>query len=364
MLPSFRSLINLVESILLENVVLSKGGQQVIKNVEMVAGLAKRVRRDSRMNPQNFPAGFSAKAEKLPDQQVAEWFLEQLDKIERAGYEGVQYSRDGANHQWIAAKYIIGAHNWEDITGTMGMNLSKYYFLKNRNMLDPAHANIPAFRSIRDIGEYMVYHYQQALEEYDAKMKAAAMRKQVRAFLIVDNDDYKIYTTLNRVANVLMGQGTTWCTSSSNYGDHFHSYSKSGMLFQMFPYDPEEVELTRADNRQVTGKERYQFDVGGPNFMNIADRPPSKEYIKEKYPYLYDDLVNGLRSKKAEIEEYTKTASEDPNLQTTDTKVKEYNVDEEIAKLRRFIQSGWMTTARRPKPPAPEETPELPPEQS
>ena len=98
--------------------------------------------------------------------------------------------------------------------------------------------------------------------------------------------------------------------------------------------------------------------------MNIADQPPSKAYINEKYPYLYDDLVKNLRAKKAEIEEYIKAASEDPTLQTSDTKVKEYNVDQEIGKLRKFIDSGWMTNAHRPKPPAPEEAPELPaPEQ-
>lgn len=356
-----RSLINLVESMLFESA-LSKGSQQVIKSPDMVAGLAKRVRRDSRMNPQNFPAGASAKFEKMPDEQVAEWFLDQIDQIERAGYEGVQYSRDGANNQWIAAKYILGAHNWEDITGTMSMNLGKFYFLKNRNMLDAAHTNIPAFKSIREIGEYMVHHYTQALADYDAKMKAAAMKKAVRAFLIVDNDDYKIYTTLNRAANVAMGQGTTWCTSSSSYDGHFHNYSKAGMLFQMFPYEPQEVKLTRNDNRQIEGKERYQFDVGtyNPNFMNIADQPPSKQYINERFPYLYDDLVKNLRAKKPDIEAYIQKSAEDPTMQTNDTKVKEYKVDEEIKKLSKFIDAGWMTNTPRPKEEPPEETPELP----
>lgn len=359
---SFRSLINLVESLLLEDVALSKGGQQVMKSADMVAGLAKRVRRDARMNPQNFPAGFSAKVEKLPDQNVAEWFLEQLDKIEKAGYEGVQYSRDGANHVWISAKYIAGAHNWEDITGTMSMNLGKFYFLKNRNMLDAAHTNIPAFKSIREIGEYMVHHYQQALTDYDAKMKQAAMKKSVRAFLLVDNDDYKIYTTLNRAANVLMGQGTTWCTSSSTYPGHYFNYAKAGMLFQMFPYEPEEVQLTRSDSRQIEGKERYQFDVGAhsPNFMNIADQPPPKAYIKEKFPYLYDDLVTALKTKKADIDAYINAAVDDPTLQSPDAKVIQYDVNEEIVKLQKFVTAGWMTTAKRPKVKPPEETPELP----
>jgi len=355
---NFRSLINLVESMLFESA-LSKGSQQVIKSADMVAGLAKRVRRDSRMNPQNFPAGSSAKFEKMPDEQVAEWFLDQIDQIERAGYDGVQYSRDGANSQWIAAKYILGAHNWEDITGTLSMNLSKFYFLKNRNMLDAAHTNIPAFKSIRELGEYMVFHYQQALADYNEKMKAAAMKKSVRAFLVVDNDDYKIYTTFNRAANVALGQGTTWCTAGASYDGHYHNYSRRAMLFQLFPYDPEEVSLIKRDGRKIEGKERYQFDAG-LDFMDIADNPPPKRDILEKFPYIYDDLVNGLRAKKADIEAYMKTASEDPTLQTNDTKIKEYNIDNEIAKLQNFVRVGWMTTSKRPKEIPPEETPELP----
>lgn len=349
MIPSIRNLINLVESILLEN--LSKGSQTVMKNADTVAGLAKRVRRDSRMNPQNFPAGSSANFEKMDDKSVAEWFLGQLDEIEKRGYEGQAYSKDGEHTPWIVAKYILGAHNWEDITGTMGMTLSKYDFLKKRNMLDAAHKNVQSFKSLRELGEYLVYHYDEALKDYNEKMKAAAMKKSVRAFLLVDNDDYKIYTTLNRAANVLMGQGTTWCTSSSSYAGHFHSYSKAGMLFQMFPYESPEVAIQRGDGRLISGKERFQFDVGAgtPNFMNIADLPPNKEYIRTTYPYLYDDLVKGLRSKKTEIEEYIKKAAEDPTLQTDDAKIKEYDVEEEINKLYKFITAGWMVDQPRPR---------------
>jgi hypothetical protein len=355
---NFRSLINLIEGLLFENI--SKGGQQVIKNAEMVANLAKRARRDSRMNAASFPPGTFAKFEKMNDQQVAEWFISQLDQIEQTGYEGVTYSRDGANHAWIVSKYILGAHNWEDISGTMSMTLSKFYFLKNRNMLDAAHTNIPSFKSIREIGEYMVYHYQEALAEYNAKMKAAAMKKSVRAYLIVDNDDYKIYTTLNRVANIAIGQGTTWCTTSSDGdGTFWRSYSGRAMLFQLFPYEAKEVSLTKRDGRKIEGKERFQFDAG-MDFMDIADNPVDKRYVREEYPYIYDDLVTGLRSKKADIENYIKTHSEDPALQTKDTKVKEYNLDVEIARLQNLVSAGWLTTKKRPIETPPEENPELP----
>ena len=94
--------------------------------------------------------------------------------------------------------------------------------------------------------------------------------------------------------------------------------------------------------------------------MNIADQPPSKQYINERFPYLYDDLIKNLRAKKADIEAYIQKASEDPLMQTSDTKVKPYKVDEEIAKLQKFIDTGWMTTAPRPKEEPPEEPPALP----
>jgi hypothetical protein len=283
------------------------------------------------------------------DQEIAHWFLSNLDRIEQVGYEGIAYSRDGVNSKWIVEKYIKGGHNWEDITGTLNMNLSKWYFLRNRNMLDANHTDLQKFDSVRDLGFYLVFHYEEILKDYNEKMRVLAMRRSVRAFVIVDNDDYKIYTTLNRAANVAMGLGTTWCTANSSYAGHFDSYASRAMIYQLNPYDPSEENIKKPGvEREIVGKERYQFDAGGPYFMNIADVPPNKEKIKEKYPYLYYDLVTGLKNQKAAIEEYIKTNSEDPTLQTSDTKIKTYDVDEEIKKLQKFIDAGWMIKKKRP----------------
>ena len=295
------------------------------------------------------PATTSVAVTAATDQEIAHWFLSNLDRIEQAGYEGTTYSRDGVNSKWIVEKYIKGTHNWEDLTGTLNMNLSKWYFLKNRNMLDANHTDLGKFDSIRELGTYLVYHYEQILKDYNEKMRVLAMRRSVRAFVVVDNDDYKIYITLNRAANVAMGIGTIWCTANSGYAAHFDTYSSRAMIFQMNPYDPSEENINKPGiEREIVGKERYQFDAGGPYFMNIADLPPNKDMIKEKYPYLYNDLVNGLESQKSEIAEYIKTNLEDPFLQASDKKVKVYDVDEEIKKLKKFIDNGWMTKKRRP----------------
>jgi hypothetical protein len=351
---NIRSLIKLVESFLYENVQLTKGSQSVINNQKLVADLARRIRRDARMNPESFEPRFSVTAEKMDDRSLVEWFLSQLDDKEKNGYEGILYSKNGQYVPWLVDKYILGGHNWEDINGTMSMNLSKYDFLKKRDMLDPLHQNIPIFKSIRDLGQYLVYHYDQALKDYNEKMKALAMKKSLRAWKLLDNEDYKIYITLNRAANIFLGQGTTWCTSSSDNSSLFFTYANNSMLFQLFPYDAPEVSVERRDGRRIEGKERYQFDAASPqttyvNFMNIADLPPDKDYIKQRFPYLYHDIITALRAQKSDIENYIQTNTKDEQLMANnDSKIMPYNVDAEITKLGKFINTGWMLDQPRP----------------
>lgn len=363
---SLRHLINLVERTLLTESTLSKGSQTILKNAKLVSSLADTVRDDAAANVGMtglFPAGFSRTAQKMSDQQVAEWFLDKLDKLEQEGYGGAQYSRDGVNNLWIVNRYIAGSHDYEDITGKIQMNLSKWYFLKNRGMLDANHTDIQKFSGVRDLAQYIVFHYDQVLKDYEEKMKAQALRKLIRAFVVVDNNDYKIYATLNRSSNVLYGLGTTWCTaSSSSANSHFDSYSNRAILFQLNPKETREVKLKKGD-RLIQGKERFQFDAGGPNFMDIADNSANKEEIKKNFPYLYDDLVNGLKSQKSEIENYIQACQEDPSLKNPDGRVKTYNIDDEIKKLDRLVAAGWMTEKKRPapKPDEAENTEQLPP---
>jgi hypothetical protein len=219
--------------------------------------------------------------------------------------------------------------------------------------LDPLHQNLPIFKSIRDLGQYLVYHYEQALSDYNEKMKAMAMKKSIRAWKLIDNEDYKIYITLNRASNIFLGQGTTWCTSGSDNNNYYFTYANRSMIFQLFPYDAPEVSIQKGP-RRIEGKERYQFDTSSEdtlhvNFMNIADLAPNRDYIIQRFPYLYHDLVTALTAQKSDIENYIKTNSEDEELMAkADSKIMKYNLDREIAKLGKFINTGWMLDQPRP----------------
>lgn len=333
------------ESFLIEDAALTKGSQRVMNDKKLVASLADSVRDDAQSNPSAFPPGSKRNFQNATDEAVAHWFLENIDRIEREGYEGVIYSRDGVNSEWIVRRYIAGSHSWEDLTGVMNMNLNDWYQLKNRNMLDANHKDLPKFNSVRDVGYYMTTHYKNQLEKVRDAAKNAARNKMAKSVKLVDNDQYRIYTTLNRAAGCALGLGTQWCTANSNYGGHFHSYSDRAMLFQLFPYS---ADTDEEGKKILNDNEKYQFDAGGPNFMDVTDRPVRPEVIREKFPYIFSDLSHALRTNKSKLEKAFQELSADPTLQADDFKIKKYEIDEEINKLHKFVDRGYMTDEARP----------------
>ena len=342
---------SITEMILTEEVALTKGSQRVMNDKNLVAGLADAVRDDARSHPAAFPHGFAKQSQKTPDPELAHWFLENIDRIEKAGYEGTVYSRDGVNSDWIVRRYIAGSHNWEDLTGVMNMNLRDWYVLKSRDLLDPAHKDLPKFNSVRDLGRYITTHYNDKLTDVREKAKRAADAKKSKTIKLVDNDDYKIYASLNRKAAQSVGLGTQWCTGNSNTAAHWDRYANEAMLFQFFPKSPEKVDkVSDFNGKHIVGDEKYQFGADrGFSFKDIADDQVKPADIRAKYPYLYKDLVSALETNKPKIEQAFKELSADPELQHSDYKVKTYDIDQEIKKLHGFVDSGYFTDKVRPK---------------
>jgi hypothetical protein len=370
-MKSFRELINLVESLLNED--LSNGSRSILKDKRMVSSLGPVVRDDVSINPRMFPKSFvdAVKGSKLKgikpldDNQIAEWILTELDKIENEGYQGVRYAQNGSTNRWVVEKYIQGGHDWEDITGKLSMNLSKWYFLRNRNLLEPSHKELGSFKSIKDLANYLVYHYAGILAEYEESIKSKALKAKLtplmRAVMVVDNESYKITLTLNRAANILYGLGSTWCTANSNESvNHFNSYASRGMLFQIRPTDAQQKTYDKY-GQQIAGLERYQFDAGSMSFMNIGDISESAEFVKTRFPYLYTDVVKGLKQHAGEIKELIKESNKDEELKKDPFgKVVNYNVSYEIKKLHKFVEQGFMTEEVRPGD-EPPDLAELPP---
>lgn len=342
------NLTKLIEAFLLEAAALTKGSQRVMADKKLVQSLAATVRDDAAINPSAFPTGSKNNFKKATDEAVAQWFLENIDQIEREGYEGTVYSRDGTNSDWIVRRYIAGSHTWEDLTGVMNMNLRDWYLLKNRNLLDTNHKDLSKFKSVRDVGFYMTTHYKGELEKVRDAAKNAARNKMAKNFKLVDNDDYRIYTAINRAAGCALGLGTQWCTANSNYGGHFHSYSGKAMLFQLFPYVTKKNAETGEEELGLSDTAKYQFDAGGPTFMDITDRPVPADKVRETFPYIFTDLATALKKNKSKMEKAFEEWTNDATLQHEDFKIKSYEIDEEIQKLHKFVDRGYFTDEVRP----------------
>ena len=275
----------------------SKGSAKILQNKNLVKSLADSIRADVDDNPNFFPRNAVNTFPRMQDAQLAEWFLGELDRMEQEGYEGTKLTSDGSINDWVVKKYISGAHTWEDLTGKLQQQLHNWVNLKKFGLLKPEHQNIPSFNGVLDLGKYMVGHYSNEMKELQNEIKKAALKKKAKSAVIVNNDDYKIYVTLNRAANQLTGANTTWCTTSSATDSHWNSYSNQAMLFQLFPKDAEFVSLEKEGrDHPIEGAERYQFGAdSGYSFMDIADHRYPAEKVRERWPYLWDDLKSALQ---------------------------------------------------------------------
>ena len=365
----------LIESFLMEAVALTPGSTKVLNNKDLVSKLANELRSDSRFNPSIFPPNSYKTFKSAPDEEVARWFLEQLDKIEREGYDNILYYKNKAysNPQtvdWVVRNYINGTHAWEDIVGKLSMVLCDWILLKSRvkgtfdppeedggepvlrtsDVLDPAHQQLSSFRGIHNLAFYLIHHYGDITAAMRAKSKNVARDKLARNIKLVDNDDYKVFSSLNRAANCKLGLGTVWCTTNSNEDvTLFDYYANQSMLFQVFPKDAKHVDI-QSGSRRIVGSEKYQFGADKDfSFKNIGDLDPNRAEIKARFPYLITDIIKALTENKAKIEEVFDKLEADDELQSkVFGKTKRYDIDKEIKKLKSFVANGKLDDKVRP----------------
>ena len=331
------------EILLLEN--QTKGAKNVLNDKRLVSGIASALR-DDHTAPKEIRKDKSKK-----DLDLATWFVDQLDRLDSQGLGGIISVRDGKNHIWVAKGYAAGNDIWEDIAGEYPEAIRDFMILKNRNMLDDRHKELMRFRGVKDLHRYMVVHYEKILTDLRKDAELSAIIKNKRAILVVDEPEYKIWLLQNRGAACAFGKGATYCTANSRESSMWNSYSARSAIFGMVPSEKKSYTGNALPGGEYKDlPEKFQFDAGSHSFRNPLDHQMNSEEIKDRFPYLFSDLVKGLNDNRLDIE--------DPTAQEgVETKV--YNVADEIQKLKSGLAAFW-TNEKRPKaeePPAIDSTP-------
>lgn len=324
------------------------GARNVLANKQLVSRIADHIRFD-RTVPVNI-----RRDRKKTDLDLATWFVEELDRIDAQGVNGIISVRDGKNHMWLAKCYANGNDLWEDITGLYPETIRDFMLLRNRNMLDPNHREITAYNGVKNLGRYLLTHYNTVLEKIRKDAALNALMKDKRSVMVVDTPDYKIWLLQNRGAACAFGKGAKFCTASSTTAGPWNDYSSRGAIFGMVPTEQRNYSGKDAFGEiQKDLPEKFQFDGPTRQFKNPLDLTVDPNEIKDRFPYLLNDLIDGLHANRAAIEH----PKDEPGVEK-----RIYNVDEEIAKLKQGLANYWTDQKRPATKEAPPETPpETPP---
>lgn len=167
-------------------------------------------------------------------------------------------------------------------------------YLKNKD--------INKFKSLPDIDTYLndddsyneLSHSQKVRQHRRDKQKVDLDNE---AELVYEDSDWEIWIPRTYAASCKLGQGSSWCTASTETSEYFDSYSEDGDLF---------IILNKHDE-----KEKYQFHFESESYMDINDEEVEISDLLEKETNRnwlnelrsYDDYID---AECEELEKYIK----------------------------------------------------------
>ena len=124
--------------------------------------------------------------------------------------------------------------------------------------------DIGHFKSLEDVDRYLndedsyteLSHRQRVRDNQNAR-KNVNLKKD--AELVFDSDMWQVYVPKTYAASCKLGQGTTWCTASTESDYYYKDYSQKGPLY--------------INIHKVIPDEKYQFHFETEQFMDSDDRP-------------------------------------------------------------------------------------------
>lgn len=215
------------------------------------------------------------------DQRVAQMFVAAMDEwdAEARKRKMVYNVQPGQYDQWMAGVYAAGGTSWEDLEARAPRALYDFNLLTRKKKIDPRHADIYGYNSVAKLERYVDVHYDRIRDELRQDAELERLAREAQAIKLADNDKYLLLAVVNRGAACKYGKGTRWCTSSTSSERYFRQYSEDSPLF---------ILLDKQDG------EKYQWHFTSNQFMDPADNRARPDKIRQQYPDLLQDLLQGI----------------------------------------------------------------------
>jgi len=190
--------------------------------------------------------------------------------------------------QWLAKVYANEGVMMEDLVSKTTEWLQKYDLYKKKKFFKDRDSKLANIMNLawKDLWEISIRaDFQMRIQQAEEKAMPKGDAEQV-----FENDKVRIIIPKDQAAACYYGQGTTWCTASTQSTNYFNSYSKDGPLYILLPKQP-----------QYEG-EKYQLHFPSGQFMDEQDR--NVDDVIELLDMRFGNLVDFFREREPQINDW------------------------------------------------------------
>lgn len=218
--------------------------------------------------------------------------LQNWDKQELLKFLAKDPTWNNNKEQGRYSKWILDKLNRNLLNNSHLGHLSDTLKRFEDNKKNLKNKDINKFKSLQEIDTYLnddnsyneLSHSQIVRQHRRDKQKADLDNE---AKLIYEDSDWEIWIPKTYAASCKLGQGSRWCTASTETSSYFDRYSKDGNLYIIL--------------NKYNEKEKYQFHTESDNYMDINDEEIdlfdlSEEEKNKKW-------INALRQYNKEFDE-------------------------------------------------------------
>lgn len=297
-------------------------GEKILKDPRMAKMLALAVRHDH-----TFPGPALARLGPNPkDEDVVKLWSDLIDRtLSHTNYGDL--SRDGKFDSWLTKLYLNHVNDYEEINGEGGDALGSWKALSVRGLLDPVDQDFNRFQSISQLQKVVRKgKYAEALRKIADAEKLAAMKKDAKQIVLIDDDRYFVIVPLNYGScytfNNAEGAQGQFCTGSSSGLTWFNRYSSDGPIVSII------------DKKNMNDKNgKWQMHTASRQLKNATqDYNAGQSDFADLFPGLMKKIADALSSHSEEL----KNASVQMGISRGG-----WNIPDEIERIKRYYPTAY-----------------------
>lgn len=168
---------------------------------------------------------------------------------------------------WIIRAYTNNPSlKFEDLLAHVSTPLQKFFKLVNKKQIPAPNNDIGR---IKDLAGLV-----QTVDQYPDVVDQPKNVNRGQAKPFYDDQDLRIIIPQDQAAACYYGQGTKWCTASTEAHNMFDRYNQEGEMYIVMPKKP------------AYNGEKYQFHFQTKQFMDEKDHRINLATLRERYPQL------------------------------------------------------------------------------